>query len=169
MSVNPTGERGKAKLNLVNLLAESATFQTAIGATGTSAEKIAAAKLRLHRAAYAPDEITGFVRPFGLICSVDQDEADSIAIQEFAVGGEMELRFERDINSQHINDPQMSETDFENFYEAVLADAMTLSAQPGYFVINNWKIIEGPARFQDGESSQKWVYGVRILISWGLA
>ena len=165
MSVAPTGPRGKAKLNLRDLLAESATFQTAIGATGTTEEKIAAAKLRLHRTAYEPTA-GAYTRPFGLIVSVGNDTAENDSVDQFAIGGDIEVRFERAIAAGHVADPEAAETDFENFYEGVMDDAMTLSIQSGKFAINSWQVIEGPEQIEI--ESGAFICTVRLLINWGL-
>ncbi len=160
--VDPTGQRGKAKRALRDLLAESTTFQDAIGATGTPEEKIAAAKLRLHRTAYTPSG--DFERPFGLLTSTGNDKNESNAVYQFAVGGDIELRLERDIPQQYRPDSKCenAEVDFENFYEGVMADAMALSVNPGCLAINSWDIIEGPFRYEDP------IYGIRILVNWGM-
>lgn len=163
--VEPTGERGKAKENLRDLLAESTTFQSAIGATGTPEEKKAAAKERLHKTAYIPDEDPGFERPFGLLCSVGNDHNEKRG--GFLMGGDIELRLEKDISAEYTDGPANAETDFENFYEGVMLEAMNLSAQPGYFAINSWDIIEGPSQIEIDEG--KFVSAIRILINWGIS
>ena len=161
----PTGERGKAKENLRNLLAESTAFQVAIGATGTPTQKIAAAKLRLHRTAYVPEEDPGFERPFGLLCSMGNDKSEKRG--GFLMGGDIELRLEKDIPAEYKDDPENAEIDFENFYEGVMLDAMNLSGQPGYFAINSWDVIEGPAQVEIDEG--KFVGVIRILVNWGIS
>ena len=99
--VNPTQDRGIAKQALRDMLAESATFQAAIGATGTPAEKLAAAKLRLHRTAYTPSG--EFERPFGLITSCGNDKNPSNAVYQFSAAGDIELRLERAIPEQYLH------------------------------------------------------------------
>jgi hypothetical protein len=165
MAVAPTGQRGKAKKNLKDLLAESTTFQTAIGATGTDPEKIAAAKLRIHITAYEPADYN-FVKPYGLICSTGNDKNDSVGVKDYEPNGDLELRLIKDIPAEYKSDPASAETDFENFFEGVMADAEALSGQPGYFVINNWHIIEGPGQYEIEEGV--FESGIRILINWGL-
>ena len=158
--VAPTGNRGKAKLNLLNLLAESATLQAATGGG------VSGAKEHIHRTAYLPDEETGFEWPFILIMSTQNDKADNFAQGEFGYAGGLELRIERAVPSEHKDDPENAEIDFENFYEGVMDDAMAKSTQPGYFAINNWDIIDGPAQYETDEGP--FICGVRILVSWGL-
>jgi len=161
--VEPTGNRVKAKSNLRDVIAESATFQTAVGATGEAEEKIAAAKLRIHRTAYAPVD---FERPFALICSVGNDKSENDAVSQFTYCGDIELRFEKDIDEDYTAQPENAEVEFENFYETVMDEVMALSIQPGYFAINSWDIIEGPTQYEIAEGV--FVYGVRLLINWGI-
>ena len=162
----PTGNRGKAKLNLLNLLAESATLQADIGAAGSAEQKLAAAKRHIHRTAYLPDGLTGFELPFVLIMSTQNDKSDNFAQGEFGYAGGLELRIERKIPALHKDDPENAEIDFENFYEGIMDDAMAKSTQPGYFAINSWDIIDGPAQYETDEGV--FISDVRIMINWGL-
>ena len=113
--VEPTGNRGKAKLNLLNLLAESATLQADIGAAGSAEQKLAAAKQHIHRTAYLRDELTGFELPFILIMSTQNDKADNFAQGEFGYAGGLELWIQRKIPTIYKDDPENAEIDFENF------------------------------------------------------
>jgi len=162
--VTPTGQIGKAMVNLRNLVAESAAFQDAIGAEGTPEEKIAAAKLRLHLTAYEAEE---YVRPFGLIVNTGNNTDEGIASGEFAAGGDLELRFEDDITEEYKDDAMNAELDFLNFAEAVIADCRQLSSQPGYFAINNIDVIEGPQQYET--EADVYVYGIRYNVNWGLS
>ena len=161
--VVPTGNRGKVKSNLKDLIAACETFQDAIGAVGTEPEKIAQAKLRIHIAAYAEENLA---RPFALISSVGNDKSDFDAVSQYTFGGDVELRFERVIPTEYKDEPDNAEADFENFYEGVMADAEALSILPGYFVINSWEVTEGPTQYEVAENT--YVYGIKILINWGL-
>ena len=164
--VEPTGNRGKAKLNLLNLLAESATLQTDIGAAGSDEQKLATAKQHIHRTAYLPDGLTGFEYPFILIMSTQNDKSDNFAQGQFGYSGGLELRIERKVPANLKDEPENAEIDFENFYEGVMDDAMAKSTQPGYFAINNWDVIEGPAQYEMDKG--EFICGVRILVNWGL-
>jgi len=165
----PTGERGRAKYNLQQLLAECPTFQDAIGAAGSVAEKIAAAKLRLYISAKEAieEEPDGYEWPLGLIYSVGSDTASGSGVNQFLHGGDIELQIEDDIPDELTDEPALAERNFENFYEAVMNEATLLSGQPGYFAINNWRVIEGPTRREI--ISGVWKYNIRILINWGLS
>lgn len=151
-------------VNLQNLVAESTTFQNAIGAEGTPEEKIAAAKLRLHLTAY---EAEAYTRPFGLIVNTGAGTDEGVATGEFAGGGDMELRLEASIDEQYKDDPMNAELDFLNFVEGVIADCKRLSSQPGYLAINNIDVIEGPQQIE-GEAGV-YVYGIRLSVNWGLS
>ena len=162
-TVTPTGNRGLVKSNLRDLIAACATFQDAIGAVGTESEKITQAKLRIHITAYGAENLE---RPFALISSVGNDKSDFEAVSQYVHGGDIELRFERTIPEQYKDEPDNAEADFENFYEGVMADAITLSVQPGYFMINSWDIVEGPTQYESDGGG--FIYGIRLLINWGL-
>ena len=174
--VIPTGPVGICKEALKQLVAESKTFQDAIGAKGTGPEKIALAKLRIHKTEYvaAAEEEEKMLRPFALILSTENnsDSAEAISgsgVRDFLKGGDIELRLEKEIPEDYRATGQEAnaETDFENFYENVLADIKALAGQPGYLIINSISIIEGPAKY-DPQGSEKDVYAVRLLISWGM-
>jgi len=169
-SLESTSNIAAALSNLRDLLAECRTFQTAIGASGTTAERIAAAKLRIHLTALAADEETGFTRPFAMIMHTGSDKADTIGTsQTTGYGGDLELRFEQEVPVQYRAAGQEANAEkyFKNFYEKTMQDAMELSGRPGYFAINNWDIIDGPGLLGDN-SSEENVFGVRIMINWGI-
>ena len=169
-ALESTSNIAKALSNLRDLIAECRTFQTAIGASGTTAEKIAAAKERIHLSALSADEETGFTRPFALICHAGSDKAETIGTsQTTGYGGDLELRFEQEAPVQYRPAGQEANAEkyFKNFYEKTMQDAMELSGQAGYFAINNWDIIDGPGLLGDN-SSEENIFGVRILINWGI-
>jgi len=164
--VTPTGEMGKAMVNLKNLLAESGTFQTAIGATGSPAEKITAAKLRIHLTAYDRPTETDFTRPFALICKTGNDTNEKIATNASLVSGDMELRFDKNISEGYKDDPGNAELEFLNFIDAVIAEMETLSNQPGYLAITAINIIEGPTQIEN--EAGIYIQSIRLSVDWGL-
>ena len=164
--VTPTGEMGKAMVNLKNLLAESATFQEAIGATGTPAEKIAAAKLRIHLTAYDRPAGADFTRPFALICKTGNDTNEKVATNTSLVGGDMELRFDKNISEAYKDDPGNAELEFLNFIDFVIADMQNLGNQPGYLAIGAIDIIEGPTQIEN--ETDVYIYSIRLSVVWGL-
>jgi len=162
--VIPTGQFGKVMVNLRNLIAEGTTFQDAIEAEGTTEEKIAAAKERLHLTAY---EAEAYERPFGLIVNTGNNTDEGVATDEFLAGGDMELRLEAEIKEQYKDEPKNAELDFLNFVEGVVADIKQLSCRPGYLAINNIDVIEGPQQYET--EGGVYVYGIRLLVNWGLS
>ena len=164
--VTPIGEMGKAMVNLKNLLAESSMFQTAIGATGTPEEKIAAAKLRIHLTAYDRPAGADFTRPFALIAKTGNDTNEKVATNASLVAGDMELRFDRDISEAYKDDPGNAELEFLNFIDAIIADMWNLSNQPGYFAINSINITEGPTQIENEAGA--YIQGIRLSVGWGL-
>jgi len=169
-ALESTSNIARALSNLRDLLAECRTFQTAIGAAGTTAEKIAAAKLRIHLTALSADEEAGFKHPFAMIMHMGSDKAQTIGTsQTTGYGGDLELRFEQEVPVQYRPAGQEANAEkyFKNFYEKTMQDAMELSGLPGHFAINSWDVIDGPGLLGDN-SSEEHIYGVRIMINWGI-
>lgn len=158
----PTGARGKAMVNLRDLVAECESFQTVVGAA--DAEE---AKAYLHITAYTP-ETGAFERPFGLICKTENDKDEAVAVDDSNIGGDLELRFEQDIPAEYKAQPKNAELYFLNMVEAVLAEIWLLSRQAGRFAINNIDCIEGPTQYESDEAGS-FINGVRLLVNWGLS
>ncbi len=163
--ITPTGNRGKAMLNLRDLVAATSSFQEWAGA-----EDSEEAKGNLHVTAYEPpmdeQENPQFVRPFGLVCRTENDKDENIAVGENTVGGDLELRFEDDIPAEYKDNPENAELEFLNRVEAVLAEMWQLSRQPGYFAMNSVDCIEGPTQIEYG--SGKYNNAIRLQVNWGL-
>lgn len=155
---------GKAKVNLKNLLSESTVFQDAIGLTGTDEYKIESAKARIHLSAYNGSGV--YARPFAVISRKESDSIKPAGQGSWIFGGDLELRFERDIESGYADNPDSAEISFENFYESVMGECMAMGQIPGYFVINSYSVIEGPTQYE--ESPGTWIYGIRLNVNWGL-
>lgn len=164
--VTPTGTMGKAMINLRNLIAESSTFQTAIGATGTPAEKLAAAKLRIHLTAYERPADSDFVRPFALVCKTGGDTNEAVATNMSEAGGTMELRFDQDLKKEYLEDPGNAELYFLNFVDGVIADMWSQSNEPGYFALQAVDVIEGPTQIEN--EANVYNYSIRLNVVWGL-
>jgi hypothetical protein len=165
--VAPTGPRGKAMVNLRNLVAESEAFQAVVGASDSEE-----AKDYVPMVAYAPEDEV-FKDTFALICRTENDKDESIAVDADSVNGDLELWFEQNIPSDYknantggITDAANAELYFLNMYEAVLAEMWTLSRQPGKFAINNITNIEGPMLTQN--KTKDWKYLVRLQVGWGI-
>lgn len=168
--ITPTGSRGKAMINLRDLIAESSSFQAGVGA-----EDAEEAKKHLHITACLPSEITDpesgettlvFEWPYGLICRTENDKDKMIAVDESTVGGDLELRFEQEIPEEYKDNPKNAELNFLNWVEAVVADMWTLSRLPGYFAINSIDCIEGPTQIE--YEGGKYINGIRLLVNWGI-
>lgn len=161
----PTGNRGKAMLNLRDLVAATSSFQEWVGA-GDPEE----AKENLYVTAYEPpmneEEHPQFVRPFGLICRTENDKDEKIAVDENTVGGDLELRFEDNIPEAYKDNPKNAELEFLNHVEAVLAEMWQLSKLAGYLVMNSVDCIEGPTQIQ--YESGKYNNAIRLQVNWGL-
>jgi hypothetical protein len=169
--------RGIVKDALKQLVAESETFQTALGLSGGETEiRIAYAKTRIHKTEYAvaAEETGAFLRPFALILNTQNNDDSAVAVsgsgvRDFIKGGDLELRLEREIPETYRETGQEAnaEADFENFYEGVINDISALAGRPGYLVINSISVIEGPVKY-DPTSSEKYVYVIRLLVGWGM-
>lgn len=165
-----------AKNSLYEMLARSGTFQTAIGATGTAAEKINAAKAKIFLSAYIAQEIQ---RPFAAIFKDTNDKSDAIGggeSQTFITGGSLEVRFEKEVPAEFVDQTTNeiisgqegeAEINFELFYGGSLADINSMAGEEGYLFIRSWDTIEGPELFESSEG-QKNIYGVRLMCNWGL-
>ena len=168
--LTPEGNAGLAQSKLRDLLAECERFQIEVQAEGTEAERIAAAKLRIHLTAYAVDDPAQFTNPYALIMHSGSDKAETIGTtQATGYGGDLELRFAIEVPVQYQATGQEANAEklFKNFYEKVMLEAMALSGKAGYFAINSWDVIDGPAWLGDN-SSEENMYGVRLLINWGI-
>ena len=170
-----------AKDALTKMLARSETFQAAIGVSGTEAERIAAAKLKIYLTAYVSDSLA---RPFAVICKNQTDKQSAIGggeSQTFLQSGGLEIRLEKQVPDEFLDtleDPAAkgditegqegaAEQDFEEFYEGVIADINTLAGAEGYLFLRNWAVLEGPTLF-DSSEAQRNIYGVKLLCNWGI-
>jgi len=167
-----------AKQTLREMLARSSTFQTAIEATGTTSQKIAAAKLRIYLSAYISDTLE---RPFAVICKNESDKQNAIGGGDsttFLPAGSLDLRLEKVIPDEFLTGTSPNqkltegsegdaEEDFEDFYEGCLADINALAGKSGYLFIRGWDTIEGPSLFESAGAQQN-VYMIRKLCNWGI-
>jgi len=158
--VVPTGARGKAMVNLRNLVAECESFQAWTGAADS-----VEARNYLFMTAYTPADGV-FIKPFGLVCRTDNDKDETIAVDADNVGGDLELRFEDTIPVDYKKVPKNAELYFLNKVETVLAEMWTLSRQAGKFAINSITLIEGPTQYK--EKAGKFINGIRLMVNWGI-
>lgn len=169
LTVTPTGESGIAMFALAEMVAESTTFQDAIGATGDAAAKKAAAgeKIKLAEFRYDDEIIAGYERPFALIVTPGGDRDRAISAGSFAHNGEFDLYLEQDIPAEYRADDEAADAEmfFKNFVDGVIADCQLLSTMPGYLITSTWLQPEGPGRI---DVDNVFAYAIRISVSWGL-
>lgn len=169
--VTPSGPSGKAMNALKDMLAESSTFQTAIGATGDAAAKKMWALSRIKIAEYDYDDDHsdegGFERPFALITTPGGDSFMADSVDSFNAGGELELWIEQAIPAayQAAGQEHNAENYFKNFVDGCLTDCMALSPQAGYLIVNRFNRPEGPGRI---DVKNVKAYAERVTVSWGL-
>lgn len=164
MAVTAITTRAKVKAALKTLVSESETFQTAVEAANATE---ALAHIHINQIDKPPIDET-----FALIINSGNDSniADGInagGVLNMLAGGDVELWLYRPIPESYQANHTDALTDFENFYEAVMNEIMALAGQPGYLIINNWQLIDMPARGEP-ESDNKNMYQIRLTISWGL-
>ena len=159
--VTATDAMGLAAANLRSLLAQSSTFQTAIGATGTGEEKQIQAKSRIHLTAYEP--VDGqFERPFALITHSGNDRTNAFG----GDSGDLELVLVQAIPDKYADEPANAEAYFTNFAGGCRDDCIALSGIGGNFGINHWEVLEGPSQYE--AATGVWEYAIKIMINWGL-
>lgn len=172
-TVMPAGETGIAMAALQNMVAESVSFQTAIGAAGDAATKKLWALSRTRLVEYPNNEAFesegGFARPFALITAPGGDRGQSIAEGSFGYNGELELWIEQmvPVAYQAAAQEANAEMYFKNFVDAVLCDIKALSSQPGYLMISRFTRPDGPGMV-DTKIDGVVAFGEVISISWGL-
>ncbi len=169
--VTPAGETGKAMAALKDMIAESTTFQDAIGAVGDAAAKKLWALSRIPLAEYPSDEDFesegGFERPFALIVTPGGDLDSAISDGSFGHGGELEIWLEQTIGEAYQADGQEhnAEMYFKNFVDGVVTDCQALSAKAGYLITSRWLRPDGPGRI---DVKNIKAYAEKISVSWGL-
>lgn len=159
--VVPTGPRGKAMVNLRNLIAECESWQAWTGAADAEA-----AKAYMSITACYVGESGEFVKPLCLILRTENDNDVSIAVDSNAVSGDLEVRFDDVIPVDYTEEPGNGELYFLNKVEAVLAEMWELSRQAGKFAINDIQLLEGPARYE--EKTGVFINVIRLQIGWGI-
>ena len=165
--VTPTGSFGLAAYYLRDMLAESSTFWTAIGATGTDAEKKVQALSKIHVADYWPDD--GFDRPFAVISRSGDDNSDLIAMTSYNEGGTLVLFLEKELPAEYDDQgfEDDAELNFLEFVDGVISDCQAKSGTAGYLFTRAWRIDDGPARIDNIENDEH-VYTIKIAVAWGI-
>lgn len=133
--VESTGPVSEEKLwldNLETIIANSTKFQDVIGATGTTGAKIAAAKLRIHRAIKPT-----VIKPYIVIDF--QDGADNTKISESGHLGEA-LLYMAFVQDSAIGGRDNAEADFDTFINntgIIRAEMLLLSGTDDFLNIRN--------------------------------
>ena len=150
MAVAPTGPMGLTMQNLRDLVAASTSFQDWIGATGTPAEKLAAAKARIYMVAEdSPALPCGYVR-FASPADWRSFAVAGGAVLHFSHGGTLQLAFEATVASGLDDDD--AEITFFNNVDAVISDIEDLAGSDGYFAARSIEVFRGPIRASADES-----------------
>lgn len=169
LTVTPTGESGIAMFTLAEMVAESTTFQVAIGATGDAAAKKAAAgeNIILAEFRYDSEVVGGYERPFALIATSGGDSDKAISAGSFAHNGVIDLWLEQDIPEAYRDESKAADAEmyFKNFVDGVIRDCQLLSTMPGYLITSSWLQPEGPGKI---DVKNVFAYAIRISVSWGL-
>jgi hypothetical protein len=157
-----TSRLSKAMEGAKILLADSTTFQAITGAA--DAEE---AKAFIHLAAYVPDA-GAFVRPFALVSSQGADSCKRIGTGAWNDSGTFKILIEREIPAAYQADDQQTgaELEFKNQIGEIIEEIRDLSNQPGYLILRQIRMTDGPFRYAAEEL--KNVMGCWIEALWGL-
>ena len=169
MAVSPTGPISKPVYNLQTLLANSAAFQTWVGATGTAEEKVTAARARIYIAAKPGADV---LRPHALIWVGDEwDSAVSSggAVQHFLDRGTLYMDFIDDVDEDDKDDHGDALLAFTNNVGAVIGEIEALAGSNGYLVVNRISKRMGPVRASVvEEDSLGDYYFFSFDVGWGV-
>jgi len=181
-----TSSIAKAAEGMKALLAGSATFQTLVSAAawrpdltditdlappfGLSPAASIAASAFIHIAAYVPDAADSFVRPFAVISDPGAGRSRKTGRGRWNDSGEFVILIEREIPAAYRDDDQQSnaELEFKNAIGAVIEEVRILSEQPGYLMLRNLDITDGPFRYA-AASGIGDVMGCKLQAAWGLS
>ena len=162
--VTPTSGAAKSSDALRTLIANSATFQTAVGA-----DDAAEAAAAIHIAAYTPDDPDdGWSRPFALIHRSTGGTARAVRTCAATAGGELKVLFEKEISEAYRDDDQAdnAQLEMENFVGDVIDECLALAASPGYLFVREMDITDAPYRYASNEL--KHVMACCISVRYGL-
>ena len=167
--VTPTSPMALTIDALRTLIASSATFQAAVGATGMPAEKLAAARQRVHVSEYKPGDDNSFERPYALIVRTGAEHSEAEGTGYFNDSGTLDVLFEREIPEAYTDADQTdnAELDFSNFIDTVIAECQALSSQAGYLITRSWRTADGPWRDKEDGGDTEY-YGIYKSVEWGL-
>jgi len=168
-----TGATGIAQETLKNLIADSTTFRTWVGATGDNAQ--AQARNRVHEdrlvlptgEGFDKDRLEG-LRPFAVVGTGGPESftAERESRAGWLESGVVFLTFEDDVAPAIRHDPTEYFKRFRNNYDAVIAEVQT--AAVGVWDMGNPSIVDGPNEKQPEETeTQGLALSVTFAIPWG--
>ena len=144
MATDPAGEYSLPLHYLRETLAASSSFQTWIGTTGTSAEKLAAARLRIHY--YGTESAT---RPFAVVSFAESFSRYMIsggARHFFATSSNpIRLTFDADIAVADVDALSEALFKFTNQIGAIFTNMEALAGTAGYLAFTEYTI-DNPTR-----------------------
>ena len=152
--------------NLRTLIATAATYQTLVGATGSPAEKLAAAKATI----YAPGIDSGIpaARPFSAIDVGQNWSITKAAEHEYVRSGSLFWLLEADV-------PEGSEAiaaAADWFYTQagdIVEDMLALGGIGGYLSTTGFALVDGPSRSGPEISEAEGdFYQIVLSVAWGL-
>lgn len=144
-SLAATGSLTLAEDALANLVAHSGTFQTWIGATGTEAQRVAAALARIYI-----DVEDSPTRPFAVVrFDVPAEQEDAAiaggASAQFGDSGTLGLAFEAAVDTDYT-DPADQMRSFKRTVDSILNEMKALATSGGYLIVRRIRVAEGPLR-----------------------
>lgn len=148
-------------------LAASTSFQDWIGATGTTEERVIAAKARVH-ITIVEDAATAD-RPLALIMRGDSASAErnSFGVSDgFAKNGSLRLVFTADRDTENTEASEIEA--FAATVESTIDDILDVSGQAGYLSIENLELTEAPGlaapeNYEADDTAAEWIdceYGI---------
>ena len=160
----PTGAVGIAVGKLREMFAESATFQSDIGAVGDAAAKKAYALTFVHISEYKPNT---FAYPMILISRTGNDRQQIGGRPATLPDGTFEVMVHREMPEALRSSSQNADIELDNFLSDVIKDVLEKSKAAGYLLLSDIDVIAGPYRFEKEELAD--VAGATLQVRYGVA
>ena len=123
--------------NLRTLIANSATFQTEVGAGDASA---ALASITY----YSVGVPATFTRPRMFIGSAGDLSMNKVSTTGWEVGGSLEMEFQRESDSGDVGDPAAGFATFGAILDAIIDEMAALSGSNGYLDVRGFSLASDP-------------------------
>ena len=159
----PTGAVGIAVGKLREMFAESATFQSDIGAVGDAAAKKAFALQYVHSAEYKP---SSFTYPAIVICRYGNDSQRISGRMATIPNGMLKVIVNRQIPAGLRASSQNADIELDNFLSTVITEVLEKSMSAGYLLLRSIDVDDGPYRFEDAVKGE--VAGADLRVEYGL-